>query len=94
MCTPKLLMNAAHGLGDHLQGGVDTLTGKVNIPAPIAPTAPPQATKAPNVQGIIKANMGMGQAGGSPGVASTFLTGAAGVNPNSLLLGRNTLLGA
>ncbi len=36
---------------------------------------------------------GAGQAGAAPGVASTFLTGASGVDPASLNLGKSTLLG-
>jgi hypothetical protein len=34
-----------------------------------------------------------GQAGGAPGVAQTFLAGPTGVDPKTLRLGRNTLLG-
>jgi hypothetical protein len=37
---------------------------------------------------------GAGQAGGSPGVGQTMLTGAGGVDPNTLALGKNTLLGS
>jgi hypothetical protein len=53
----------------------------------------PQASKAPGVQGVQAGQAGAGQAGGAPGVAQTFLTGAAGVDPSLLNLGKNTLLG-
>lgn len=53
----------------------------------------PQASKAPSVQAVQADQAGTGQAGGSPGVAQTFLTGAAGVDPSLLNLGKNTLLG-
>lgn len=53
----------------------------------------PQASKAPTVQGVQAGQAGAGQAGGSPGVAQTFLTGASGVDPSTLNLGKNTLLG-
>jgi hypothetical protein len=53
----------------------------------------PQASKAPGVQAVQADQLGTGQAGGSPGVAQTFLTGASGVDPSLLNLGKNTLLG-
>ncbi len=59
-----------------------------NVPA----VAPPQAAKAPNVQGIVGGLQGQGQ-GGGPGLAQTFLTGPSGVDPNALKLGKPTLLG-
>jgi len=64
-----------------------------SIPAPQAPIAPPQASSAPQVQGVQAAMGGTGQAGGAPGAASTILTGAGGVDPNSLTLGKKSLLG-
>lgn len=69
------------------------LAPKPNIPAPQAPITPPQASSAPQVQGVQAAMGGTGQAGGAPGAASTMLTGAGGVDPNSLSLGKKTLLG-
>lgn len=53
----------------------------------------PQASKAPGVQGVQAGQAGAGQAGGAPGVAQTFLTGASGVDPATLNLGKSTLLG-
>jgi hypothetical protein len=53
----------------------------------------PQASKAPSVQSVQAGQAGAGQAGGAPGVAQTFLTGAAGVDPSLLNLGKSTLLG-
>lgn len=66
-----------------------------NIPSPQAPTTPPQsqAAQTPDANAFKGAALGAGQAGGAPGIAQTFLTGAGGVNPNQLLLGKNTLLG-
>lgn len=53
----------------------------------------PQASKAPNSQAVQASEAGAGQAGGAPGVAQTFLTGAGGIDPSTLNLGKNTLLG-
>ena len=44
--------------------------------------------KAPNIAALFAANKG------AAAVGSTMLTGPTGVDPNSLRLGRNTLLGA
>lgn len=60
---------------------------------PVAPP-PPQAAKAPDAQSVKQDAAGQGQAGGAPGVAQTFLTAAGGVDPNTLQLGKNTLLGS
>ncbi len=66
-----------------------------NIPAPAAAAAAPesQAAKTPDTLDVLKSQMGTGQAGGNPGVAQTFLTGAGGIDPNSLNLKKNSLLG-
>jgi hypothetical protein len=58
-----------------------------------AAASKPQASKAPSVQAVQASQAGVGQGGGSPGVAQTFLTGASGVDPALLNLGKNTLLG-
>lgn len=64
-------------------------------PAPVALLASAQQTNnVPNAAAVQAGLAGTGQAGGSPGVAQTLLTGAGGVDPNSLNLGRNTLLGS
>lgn len=57
---------------------------KANKPPPKA-----QSAKTPDLPAINAANM----AANSKGNASTFLTGPAGVDPSSLNLGKNTLLG-
>lgn len=54
----------------------------------------PQASQAPTTQAVQAGMTGAGQAGGAPGIAQTFLTGAQGVDPNSLAVGKNTLLGS
>lgn len=63
-----------------------------SIPSPAAPIPPPQASQAPDVQGI-RAQAGANQGGGAAGVASTMLSGAGGVDPNNLDLKKTTLLG-
>lgn len=63
-----------------------------SIVSPAAPPAP-QAAKAPDADTVAKGMAGAGQAGGSPGVAQTFLTGPGGIDPSLLNLGKNTLLG-
>jgi hypothetical protein len=64
--------------------------------APQMASAPPmpQSSQAPNAQGIARGMAGAGQAGGSPGIGQTMLTGSGGVDPNTLALGKNTLLGS
>lgn len=66
-------------------------------PAYTPPPDPPQPARSPEVQAVASETKGMGQAGGSggtPGAAQTMLTGPGGVDPKTLLLGKNTLLGA
>lgn len=71
-----------------------TQSTKTKDAATIAtPKAPPQASKAPDAAGVLKSQQGAGQAGGAPGVAQTFLTGAGGIDPSLLQLGKTTLLG-
>lgn len=53
----------------------------------------PQSSKAPGIQSVQNGEAGAGQAAGAPGVAQTFLTGASGVDPTLLNLGKSTLLG-
>jgi len=61
-----------------------------NLPPP---PPPPQAEKKPNVASLY-AGLGVtGQAGGQKGGGQTFLTGANGIDPNALMLGKPTLLG-
>lgn len=52
-----------------------------------------QASSVPDAAGTRQNLAGMGQGGGSPGIAQTFLSGTGGVDPSMLQLGRNTLLG-
>lgn len=63
-----------------------------STPAPTAPTAPPQASKSPNTQSYRNANQTAENGQGA--TASTLLTGAGGIDPNALALGKNTLLGS
>lgn len=81
----------AGAVGSRLLGG-----GTQSAPQMQAPTPPPaaeQAAKLPDANTVRQNNMGTGQAGGSPGVAQTMLTGPSGIDPKLLKLGKNTLLG-
>jgi hypothetical protein len=79
-------------LGASLLGGQSAKQPSINIAqAPSAPAS--QASKAPSASTVQAGMMGTGQAGGAPGVAQTMLTGAGGIDPTKLNLGRNTLLG-
>jgi len=56
-----------------------------------------QVPNGPESQGASAAQAmmgGAGQAGGAPGVAQTLLTGAGGIDPSTIGLGKNTLLGS
>lgn len=71
------------------------LTPSPKTPALQKPEAPPQpqAAKMPDASAIARGQAGAGQAGGSPGVAQTFLTGPGGIDPSLLQLGKTSLLG-
>lgn len=62
---------------------------------PTAPEKPPEpaVAKAPSAADARTGVAGAGQSGGAPGIAQTMLTGAGGVDPNKLTLGKSTLLG-
>jgi hypothetical protein len=69
-----------------------TPTASVGTVAPAT-----QVPNGPESQGASAAQAmmaGTGQAGGAPGVAQTLLTGTGGIDPSTLGLGRNTLLGS
>lgn len=68
-------------------------SGGSSIPKPSTPPPAPQASQAPDAQGVRSSVGGSGQAGGAPGAANTLLTGGGGVDPTKLLMGKNTLLG-
>lgn len=76
-------MNNAQKLYSGLQLAQALTAPKVPGAAP-----PPKASQTPGLQNA-RGNL----SGGTPGVASTFLTGTAGVDPSLLNLGRSTLLG-
>jgi hypothetical protein len=84
------------GLKSHSTGNLgDSMGGDKSkkMTPPPAPPPLPQASKAPDINAIRTSLAGAGQAGSSPGVAQTFLTGAGGVDPSTLTLGRTLLLG-
>jgi hypothetical protein len=87
MCTGAEL--AIIGLG--AASTVATMTQKAPKPPEVpTPEKPPQAAKAPDVEPLKRKNQ---SAAAAFGPASTFLTGAGGVDPSSLNLGKTTLLG-
>ncbi len=57
---------------------------------PPAPQQPPQQAKSPDVGGIMAGVQGQN----GRGVASTFLTGPAGVDPAAVSLSKPSLLGS
>lgn len=77
-------------VGSRLLGGSQSAP---QMQAPTPPPAPDQVARTPDVNTVRQNNMGTGQAGGSPGVAQTMLTGPSGIDPKLLKLGKNTLLG-
>jgi hypothetical protein len=86
MCDPITIaiVGAVGGLA------MQAMQKQPSMPEPPKPVKPPQ-TKMPSGQpqgGGEQMQQGMG-----PSNASTLLTGAGGVSPASLLLGRNDLLG-
>lgn len=80
----------AMGLGGLLLGAMNKAP---DIPAPAKPEPAPQASQTPDANVVRQNAGGTGQAGGSPGIAQTLLTGAGGVEQSSLQLGKKTLLG-
>jgi hypothetical protein len=59
-----------------------------------APEAPPAKVQAPERPKVVQNNAtAAGRGGAMAGNSSTFLTGPSGVDPSTLNLGRNTLLG-
>ena len=62
-------------------------------PPPPPPAPPPQAAKAPDADIIRSKNKKAMSGGMDAGPGTTFLTGAGGVDPNSLETSKNTLLG-
>ena len=68
-------------------------TKKPKLGKPPPPPKPPQMAKMPTAIDVRAGLMGSQQAGGSPGVAGTFLTGAGGVDPGGVNLRKTSLLG-
>jgi hypothetical protein len=93
MCEPTTI---AYGVAALAGGYLAAKSMAPDIPQPQAtsPTAPPskQANgKQPDTKAMGAANANA--SGVNAGPASTFLTGPAGIDPSTLTLGRNTLLG-
>lgn len=82
----------AYGAYDAHKRGVEAEEQQQQAAAQ-AEASKPQASKAPSTNSVASQLAGTGQAGGAPGIAQTFLTGASGVDPSTLNLGKNTLLG-
>lgn len=70
------------------------LTPAPSLPTPATPTQMPNGPESQGGSAAQAAMSGTGQAGGAPGVAQTLLTGAGGVDPSTIGLGKNTLLGS
>jgi hypothetical protein len=67
---------------------------KDKAPAVQAPTKPPQETQKPERPTVVANNAAAAGPGGAmSGNSGTFLTGPSGVDPSTLNLGKNTLLG-
>jgi hypothetical protein len=79
--------------------GAGMLAGKIMQPKlpkiePIKESDRPQASKEPDRAGIAAKNAAAAAPGGSmAGNSGTFLTGPSGIDPSTLNLGKNTLLG-
>ena len=90
-------LGTAGAVGATLAGGAllgKAVSSKPKMPALPAPEKPPQATKAPDRQAVVAGNAAAAGPGGAlAGNSSTFLTGPAGIDPSTLNLGKNTLLG-
>lgn len=92
---------SAVGTGATILGGLGALKGMRDLskaaktPAVKPLTAadrPPAAAKAPDRPAMARTNAAAA-AGPGGGASGTFLTGPSGVDPSTLNLGRNTLLG-
>jgi hypothetical protein len=66
---------------------------KPTVTAPEPPPKPAQSTKAPDRVAITAANRDAAASGPMAGNSSTFLTGPSGIDPSTLNLGKNVLLG-
>jgi hypothetical protein len=82
-------------LGGLLLGQMTSKPGKSPQMQAAAPPPLPaaQTAKTPDASAVAQGLAGTGQAGGTPGVAQTFLTGPGGIDPSLLQLGKTTLLG-
>lgn len=69
------------------------LAGAPKLAAPAPVTQLPNGPESQGGSAAQAAMAGTGQAGGAPGVAQTLLTGAGGIDPSTIGLGKNTLLG-
>lgn len=67
---------------------------KIQMPAVATPDASPQPSQAPDSTAVVDAMKGTGQAGGSPGIAQTFLTGGNGVNQQQVKTLHSRLYGS
>lgn len=93
MCEPTTIAYAAAAMAGGYAAS-RALAPDIPTPQATAPTAPPSkqaAGKQPEVSAMRSAN-GAGS-GMNAAPASTFLTGPSGVDPSTLTLGKNTLLG-
>ena len=86
--------NVMPGLSNLLNGGGGGGGGGSTPASPtVAPVTPTQPSLPTTPQSAIQATFGLGQSGGAQTIGQTLLTGAGGVDPNQLTLGKYTLLG-
>jgi hypothetical protein len=76
-----------------LEGGGGGKGGGSAPPPPAPPPPPKQQEKPPEADVYRGKNQAAQEGGMSAGPSSTLLTGPEGVDPNSLELGKSTLLG-
>jgi hypothetical protein len=70
------------------------LTPTATSAGSVAATQMPNGPESQGASATQALMAGAGQAGGAPGVAQTLLTGAGGIDPSTIGLGKNTLLGS
>lgn len=86
-----MMMVGAGVAGGMMLSGAMAKKPNINIPQP---EKPKQGAQAADREGIVRANTMGGMPGGAmAGNAGTFLTGPSGIDPSTLSLGKNVLLG-
>lgn len=88
------MMGAAAVGGMALSSAMSPKMPTPQVPDPVKPPQASQASKAPDRAPMVAANKAAAGPGGAlSGNIGTFLTGPAGIDPSTLNLGKNVLLG-